>query len=489
MGAEVLTDAQVDYSVVDVVYIPEIVRQQYLEFQKQPKLFELFKMEMQLLPYITDMELAGVYFNQQRVLEVKARKVEEQAAALARLQKALPWVPLTKTDASKKKMREKYPDLVKPVANTNDFKKAYKILGVELPKKKQKNPKTGKTEYVESLDKKVIYQLDHPSKKDLIEFTTLSKLITAYLNKMPEWQSPVTKRVHCFINQVGAETGRPQASDPNLMTVPNTQEIRSLVEAQDPDYVLIAADFSQVELRLAGVAYGDTNMQEAYLKGIDLHKTTASQMFKVTYDQVVKGQRKGAKGVNFGSIYGQTPRGLQDYLRQPIYGVEATIDECKEWLAAFFKLYPGIKSYHDMVMNRAYQAKIQGDVYVASNLVGRTRYWTPDQITVMEFTNYDGSLKRIPIVNDIINHPVQSTASEFMKYSIMVVSELFRKYNLTRTKLILPVHDELVAESHKDEAKLAAVLMYKGMRYAAESCVLAGISEIPIEVEVKIGRD
>lgn len=480
----------VQYSAIDVVFLLDIFKQQYAEMQLQPELFKLFQMEMALLPHTVDMQLQGVHFDLAQVEVLRKAKVKEAEELLAELQKELPWVPLTATELKTKKARAMYPDLVKPVSNINDFKAAYKALGVVLPKKKTKNPKTGVMEWKESLSKDVIAKVAHPTAPKYGELQKLNKLISSYLNKIPDWQNPTTGRCHPSINQVGAETGRPSMDEPALQTVPNTTEMRRTVKPQDEEnYLLVKADYSQLELRLAAVCYNDKNMFHAYTVGIDLHKQTASEMFKVPYEEVTGKQRKGAKGVNFGSIYGQTPKGLQTYIARPIYGMNATVEECKSWLDAFFKLWPGIKQYHTKIMSDCYEAKQRGETYVSSNLVGRTRRWLPDQIQVMEFDSfYGGAKKRIPIVNDVINHPVQSTASEFMKAAVIVVNQLFQQYNLTRTKLILMVHDELVAESHKDEARIAAVLMYKGMRYAAEEIVLKGIP-MPIEVEVSIGRN
>lgn len=241
-GIRPLSIRQLQYSANDVAYLRSIYTKQHellssrYERTKDEGDLQVYRLELDVIPAFAEMEHNGVYFEKDSVLALRDSFSKEIQRQLEEIQSKLPRVALTQSDADKKKMRELYPDGLKPPTSVGDFKKAYKALGVEIPTViKDKGTK----ETRESLSKGTYYQVQHETGPMLAEYFANRKLLTSYINpilgegkKLP-WINPYTGRVHPSFRSFGAQTGRPTCSDPALQTIPRLKEFRNLVEAQD----------------------------------------------------------------------------------------------------------------------------------------------------------------------------------------------------------------------------------------------------------------
>jgi DNA polymerase-1 len=282
----------------------------------------------------------------------------------------------------------------------------------------------------------------------ILEYRELAKLVSTYLDALPQQVNPRTGRVHTSFNQTGSVTGRLASSDPNLQNIPTRTETGHQVRKgfiASQGNVLLSVDYSQIELRIVAHMSGDKAMLAAFHAGQDIHAATASAIYNVPLEQVSKEQRRHAKAINFGLIYGMSAFGLAQ-------GTELTLAEAENFVSAYFKQFPRVKEYLDNIRRLAAQ---QGYV---ETLLGRRRYFpnlrspaTP-QIKARE-------------EREAINAPIQGTAADILKIAMIKLPEVLRNEGL-QAKLLLQVHDELLLECPRGQLEKTAQVVKEVMENA-----------------------
>lgn len=317
--------------------------------------------------------------------------------------------------------------------NLNSPKQIQEILFHQLKLPVIKKTPSG----VPSTDEDVLQQLalDYPLPKLLLEYRSMAKLKSTYTDKLPQMINPDTGRVHTNYAQAVAVTGRLASSDPNLQNIPvRTTEGRKIREAfiAPPGNQIISADYSQIELRIMAHISQDTGLLSAFAAGEDIHRATAAEVFGVPLNLVDSEQRRYAKVINFGLIYGMSEFGLAAQL-----GIERSA--ARAYMERYFARYPGVEKYMQQTREKARQ---QGYV---ETVLGR-RLWLP------EINGHNGN-RRQAAERAAINAPMQGTAADIIKLAMISVSNWLHKEKL-HSKLIMQVHDELVIEAPKEEISL-----------------------------------
>jgi DNA polymerase-1 len=316
-----------------------------------------------------------------------------------------------------------------------------------------------------STDENVLQQLaeDYELPKVLLEHRTLNKLKSTYTDKLPGQVSKNTGRVHTSFHQAVTTTGRLSSSDPNLQNIPIRTEdgrrIRQAFEASENN-VLIAADYSQIELRIMAHLSEDKGLIKAFNNNEDIHSLTASEVFSVDESGVTPDLRRKAKAINFGLIYGISAFGLGKQL-----GINRNL--AAEYMAMYFAKYPGVKDYMESVKQSA------RDLGYIETLYGRRLY--------LRDINAGNGIRRQAAERAAINAPVQGTAADIMKIA-MINTHLELKSKKLNARMTLQVHDELIIESPPEEADEVVTLIKKSMSEAAKL-------KVPLEVDVGIGNN
>jgi DNA polymerase-1 len=316
-----------------------------------------------------------------------------------------------------------------------------------------------------STDEDVLQELalDYPLPKVLLEYRGLAKLKSTYTDKLPKMINPQTGRVHTSYNQAVAITGRLASSDPNLQNIPvRTAEGRRIREAfiAPPGSHIVSADYSQIELRIMAHLSKDAGMLQAFANNEDIHRHTAAEIFGVERDAVDNEQRRYAKVINFGLIYGMSAFGLAQNLN-----IERSA--AANYIERYFARYPGVREYMDKTRDIAKQKG-----YVETYF-GR-RLWVP------EISSPNG-MRRAGAERAAINAPMQGTAADLIKLAMIAVDNWLRDEKLT-TKLIMQVHDELVLEVPENELELVKVKLPELMQNVAKL-------DVPLLAEVGVGSN
>ena len=302
---------------------------------------------------------------------------------------------------------------------------------------------------------------DYPLPKLILENRSLSKLKSTYTDKLPLQVAESTGRVHTSYQQAVAATGRLSSTDPNLQNIPvRTEEGRRIRQAfiAAPGYKMIAADYSQIELRIMAHLSGDKGLLDAFSKGLDVHSATAAEVFAVAVDDVTKDQRRSAKAINFGLIYGMSAFGLAKQL-------DITRPEAQEYVELYFKRYPGVKEYMEQTKEKAKQ-----DGFVET-VFGRRLY--------LHEINAKNGMRRQYAERTAINAPMQGTAADIIKLAMINLDKEIQteKFDM---RMIMQVHDELIFEIKESQVDEAIVLIKDKMEKAVELSV-------PLVVDVGIG--
>ncbi len=310
----------------------------------------------------------------------------------------------------------------------------------------QKKTKTGQYATGEDILQKMRHK--HQVVEDILAYRELTKLKSTYVDSLPNLINPRTGRLHTSFAQAVAVTGRLSSNNPNLQNIPirtdRGREIRKAFISRGDGYTLVSADYSQIELRIVAAISGDDNMIAAFKEGKDIHTATAAKVYGVAESEVTGAQRRAAKAVNFGIIYGQSAFGLAENI-----GVSRT--EAKTIIDNYFTQYPAIKQYMDRSINFA---KEHGYV---ETVMGRKR-WLKD-IYSANFT-VRGYAER-----NAINMPIQGTAADMIKLAMITIHRELVSRNM-RTRMILQVHDELLFDVPLDEIDAAQHLIKTGMESA-----------------------
>ncbi|WP_316741771.1 DNA polymerase I [Pedobacter antarcticus] len=299
--------------------------------------------------------------------------------------------------------------------------------------------------------------------KDILDFRQLQKLKSTYVDALPLLVNPKTGRVHTSYNQAVAATGRLSSNNPNLQNIPirteRGREVRKAFIPRDEDHVLLSADYSQIELRIIADIAKEENMLDAFKNGIDIHTATASKVYGVAIEEVTSTQRRNAKAVNFGIIYGQSAFGLSQNLGIPR-------KEAAEMIEQYFAQYPGIKRYMNDTMNFARE---NGFV---ETMMGRRRY--------LRDINSANQTVRGFAERNAINAPIQGSAADMIKIAMIHIHHDIKAQNL-QSKMTMQVHDELVFDVLKTEVEAMKAIISHRMKSAIETTV-------PIEIEIGEGR-
>ena len=345
--------------------------------------------------------------------------------------------------------------------NLNSPKQIQEILFDKLKLPVKKKTPSG----APSTDEEVLQELalDYPLPKLLLEYRGMSKLKSTYTDKLPKMVNRHTGRVHTSYSQAVAVTGRLASSDPNLQNIPiRSPEGRRIREAfiAPPGCSIVAADYSQIELRIMAHLSGDAGLLNAFANNEDVHRATAAEIFMVQPGDVTSEQRRYAKVINFGLIYGMSAFGLAKQLNVERGAAQAYIDR-------YFARYPGVKSYMD---STRLQAKEQGYV---ETVFGR-RLWLPD-------INSSNGMRRQGAERAAINAPMQGTAADLIKLAMIKVQQWIETEKL-KSRLIMQVHDELVLEVPEDELHLVKESLPHLM------CTVADL-HVPLLVELGSGKN
>ncbi len=330
---------------------------------------------------------------------------------------------------------------------------------VEKPKK----TKTGQYATGEEILVKLVGK--HEIVGKILDYRELVKLKNTYVDTLPELVNPRTGRVHTSYNQVVAVTGRLSSDNPNLQNIPirteRGREIRKAFIPRDENYILLSADYSQIELRIIAELSNDEGMIEAFQSGLDIHKATAAKVYNVNLEDVTSDMRRNAKMVNFGIIYGISAFGLSERLNIPR-------KEAAEIIENYFSKYPGIKAYMD---ESILIAREKGYV---ETIMGRRRY--------LRDINSNNNNVRGFAERNAINAPIQGSAADMIKIAMINIHHDFKAQNL-KSKMLLQVHDELVFDIWRDELELTKSIIENRMKNAIPTL------KVPMEVGIGVGRN
>ncbi|WP_341877043.1 DNA polymerase I [Defluviitalea saccharophila] len=344
--------------------------------------------------------------------------------------------------------------------NINSPKQLGVILFEKLMLPMGKKTKTGYSTAAEVLEK---LRNKHIIIEKILEYRQLIKLKTTYGDGLFAVVNKDTNKVHSTFNQTITATGRISSTEPNLQNIPIKLEmgrkIRKVFIPSDEDYLLLDADYSQIELRVLAHIAQDETLIHAFRTGEDIHKITASQVFKVPFDEVTPRQRSNAKAVNFGIVYGIGAFSLSQDLN-------ISRKEAEAYIEGYFEKYPNVRKYMDETIK---QAREQGYV---TTLFGRRRV-IPD-ISSNNFTRRSFG-ERVAM-----NTPIQGTAADIIKIAMIKVFNKLKEKNL-KSRLILQVHDELLVEVHKDEVDEVKQILKHEMEHAAKL-------DVPLDVDMHLGK-
>jgi DNA polymerase-1 len=333
----------------------------------------------------------------------------------------------------------------------------FEILGLPVIKKGKSGPST---------DEEVLKKLSsrHPLPGLILDYRQMAKLKSAFIDSLLALFRPQTGKIHACFNQTGTQTGRLSSSQPNLQNIPVKtslgRRIRRAFLSSGPDWLLVSADYSQIELRILAHMSGDEALIEAFKKSQDIHVYTASLIFKVKIEDVTEEMREAAKLVNFGIIYGMGSHGLSKELA--IGDAEA-----KEFIRAYFSRYPKVKQFCEG------QIKFARERGYVKTCLGRIRF-------IPQINSQQANLRQLG-ERMAVNSPIQGSAADLIKLAMVNIYRQAKEENL-RLKILLQVHDELVFDVHRQEFKPSLSLIKRNME---ESLPL----KVPIKVTIKAGKN
>ena len=407
--------------------------------EREPGLRRLYEeLEIPLIDVLARMERAGV--------RVDAAALRQHSGELAQRL----W-----------ELEQQAYDLAGEKFNLGSPKQLQAILFERLGLPAGKKTATGQSSTAEDVLQELA--LTYPLPRVILEHRTLSKLKSTYTDRLPEQIHPRTGRVHTSYHQAVASTGRLSSSDPNLQNIPiRTPEGRRIRQAfvPEPGWVMLAADYSQIELRIMAHLSGDEGLLRAFAAGDDVHRATAAEVFGVTLEAVSAEQRRSAKAINFGLIYGMSAFGLAQQL-----GIER--GAAKDYVDRYFARYPGVKAYMEDTRQRAAERGYVETVF------GR-RLYLPD-------IRARNAQLRQAAERAAINAPMQGTAADIIKRAMLAVDRWLRE-SAFPARMIMQVHDELVFEVAEDAVSLASERIRAAMVAAAEL-------RVSLDVDVGVGAN
>lgn len=420
----------------DITWQLKLLFEKELEGTHLVKLFQ--EIEQPLIPVLAAMEMEGVKIDIEALHDF-SKELEERIIQLNSNVQAVAGTPFNL--ASPKQLGQVLFEHLKLV---------------EKPKKTKTGQYSTSEETLQKLKGK------HEIIDDILEFRQLQKLKSTYVDALPELATENEQRIHTTYQQAVAATGRLSSTNPNLQNIPirseKGREVRKAFVPRNENFTLLAADYSQIELRLMAHLSQDESMIEAFRNGEDIHAATAAKVYQVPLEEVSREQRSHAKMVNFGIIYGISAFGLAQRL-----GIKRT--EAKEIIESYFAQYPKVKEYMDKSIERARE-----NGYVET-IMGRQRQ--------LKDINSRNGVMRGYAERNAINAPLQGSAADIVKIAMIEVQKVFEKENF-QSKMLLQVHDELVFDAHLDELEIIKPLIRQKMEEAVQL-------SIPLEVDMGIG--
>ena len=443
-GAKQLTFNQIEiekatpYAAEDADITLRLHQAIHAQLAKEPSLQTVFNtIEIPLLPVISRIERNGALVDghllgQQSIeLEQRLRELEKQAF-----------------DIAGEEFNLSSPKQLGAIL--------FEKLALPIIKKTPKGAPSTAEEVLQEL------ALDYPLPKLLIEHRGLSKLKSTYADKLPQMIDPSTGRIHTSYHQAVTATGRLSSSAPNLQNIPiRNAEGRRIRQAfiASKGYKIIAADYSQIELRIMAHLSGDQGLLDAFNQGLDVHRATAVEVFGVALEKVSDEQRRSAKAINFGLIYGMSAFGLAKQL-----GIGR--NDAQQYIDLYFDRYPGVKDYMDSIRQKA------ADQGYVETLMGR-RLYLPE-------INASNGMRRQAAERTAINAPMQGTAADIIKTAMINVDHWLSESSEIDAKIIMQVHDELVLEVKESDVEQVTEQLIQLMSQAAEL-------SIPLVVEAGLG--
>ena len=409
------------------------------KLEAEPELKWLYEnIEVPLVPVLSRIERNGVYID----VDMLGKQSKQLEKGIATLEKEA-------FDMAGEEFNISSPKQIQAIL--------FEKLGLPVLKKTPKGQPSTAEDVLQEL------ALDYPLPKLILEHRSLAKLKSTYTDKLPLQVADKTQRIHTSYHQATASTGRLASKDPNLQNIPiRTEEGRRIRQAFiAPDgYKIIAADYSQIELRIMAHLSGDKGLLTAFAEGVDVHRATAAEVFGTTPDQVGNEERRRAKAINFGLIYGMSAFGLGKQL-----GITRT--EAQQYVDLYFERYPGVKAFMD---NTREQARETGYV---KTVFGR-RLYLPD-------INHSNAQRRQYAERTAINAPMQGTAADIIKLAMINTDQWIRDSKLD-IKMIMQVHDELVFEVEESEVTKASKEIARCMESVADL-------NVPLQVDVGVGAN
>ncbi|WP_010518494.1 DNA polymerase I [Croceivirga radicis] len=437
---QVPLDKQTEYAVEDADVTFQLAQhfKPELEEAKTTKLFE--EIEIPLLRVLADMESEGINLDKNFLNSLS-----------------------TELDNDIKSLEQKVFKAAGEEFNIGSPKQLGEILFGKLKLvDKPKKTKTG--QFSTSEDVLSYLAKEHEIIKHVLDYRGLTKLKSTYVDALPEQVEEVTGRVHTDYMQTVAATGRLSSNNPNLQNIPirteRGRQVRKAFVPRNENYILLAADYSQIELRIIAALSEEDTMIEAFKNGMDIHASTASKVFGVPLEEVTREQRSNAKTVNFGIIYGVSAFGLSNQ-------TDLSRAEAKELIDTYYKTYPKLRNY---ISEQVDFARENGYV---QTVLGRRRY--------LKDINAGNQVVRGAAERNAVNAPIQGSAADIIKIAMINIHKKLEEGKY-KTKMLLQVHDELVFDCHKDELEEMKQLIQSEMENAYKLSV-------PLDVEVGIGQN
>ncbi|MDH3697711.1 MAG: DNA polymerase I [Flavobacteriaceae bacterium] len=437
---QVPLDQQTEYAVEDADITYQLA-QHFRQELKEAGTDELFeKIEVPLLRVLADMELEGINLNKDFLNKLSSELEDDMRALSAQIYEQ---AGVEFNIASPKQLGEILFD---------------KMKLVEKPKKTKTGQYSTAEEVLSTLAK------DHKIIRDVLDYRGVTKLKSTYVDALPEQVDSNTGRVHTDYMQTVAATGRLSSNNPNLQNIPirteRGRQVRKAFIPRDKDHILLAADYSQIELRIIAALSKETNMIEAFENGEDIHASTASKVFNVPLEEVTREQRGNAKTVNFGIIYGVSAFGLSNQ-------TDLSRTEAKELIETYYKTYPKLRGY---ISEQIDFAREHGYV---QTVLGRRRY--------LRDINAGNQVVRGAAERLAINAPIQGSAADIIKIAMINIHKKLEEESL-QTKMLLQVHDELVFDVHKTELDQIKELVKSEMESAYTL-------DVPLVVDLGTGQN
>ena len=431
---------QTEYAVEDADITLQL-KKHFIEELKKGNVIKLFnEIELPLVSVLTAMEIEGINLNTDFLKKLSIHLTDD----INRLEKTI-------FEQAGEEFNIASPKQLGIVLFEN-------MKLVEKPKKTKTGQYSTAEDVLSNLSK------DHTIIANVLEYRQFKKLQSTYVDALPNEINPNTGRVHTAYAQAVAATGRLSSTNPNLQNIPirteRGKQVRKAFIPRNENYVLLAADYSQIELRIIAALSEEETMIEAFKNGEDIHASTAAKVFDVPLSEVTREQRSNAKTVNFGIIYGVSAFGLSNQ-------TDLTRKESKELIDLYYETYPKLKNYMSA------QVDFARDNGYVETILQRRRY--------LKDINSRNAIVRGAAERNAVNAPIQGSAADIIKIAMINIFKRFEKEGF-KSKMLLQVHDELVFDAHKDELEIIKPIIKYEMEHAFEMIV-------PLDVEMGIGEN